>query len=325
MQATIEIVLPVFGMVLTGYIVGRTPLLSAEGIKGINNFVFYVAIPALLFRSMSTLEVPENVDGLIIPGFFIPAVGIFLAGLLVARWILKLDLDQAAIFGMGGTFGNNVLMGIPLILLAFGQEGLLAHLFIISFHPLIMVTIPTLVIEIHRSRDGTDGSGGPRGSVWKIVTKSLISLLKHPVIAGMLLGLAWGWADLGLWKPVETFVEMLKAAAGPAALFAVGATMTTFKVGEKIAHSIIMVAMKLLILPASVFVFCNIVFGVAPIWTAVATIGAAMPGGVNIYLLASAYDVYVARSTTAILISTAASVLTLGLLVGFLVPWVGTQ
>lgn len=320
MQATIEIVLPVFAMVLCGYIIGRTPLLSAEGIKGINNFVFYVAIPALLFRSMSTLKVPENVDGLIIPGFFIPAIAIFFGGLIVARWILKLELDQAAIFGMGGTFGNNVLMGIPLILLAFGQEGLLALLFIISFHPLIMVTIPTLVIEIHRS-----GRDGEAKSVGAILGKALISLLKHPVIAGMLLGLLWGWAGLGLWTPVETFVDMLKAAAGPAALFAVGATMTTFRIGDKIAHSVIMVVMKLLILPASVFVVCTFIFDVAPIWTAVATVSAAMPGGVNVYLLASTYNVYVERSTTAILISTAASVITLGLLVGFLVPWVGTQ
>ncbi len=317
MQATIEIVLPVFAMILCGFVVGKTPLLSAEGIKGINNFVFYVAIPALLFRSMSTLKVPETVDGSIIPAFFIPALGVFLLGILIARLALRLNLDQAAIFAMGSTFGNNVLMGIPLILLAFGEEGLLAHLFIISFHPLILVTIPTLLIEIQRS------GGGDRKSVWMIIGKALYSLLKHPVIFGMLAGLLWGWAGLGLWKPVETFADMLKSAAGPAALFAVGATMTTFSIGGNIAHSVMMVVLKLIVLPAAVFASCLYVFEMDPIWTAVATIAAALPSGVNVYLLATRYDVYVARSTTSILISAAASVVTLSLLVGFLVTWVG--
>ena len=318
MQATIEIVMPVFAMILCGFVVGKTPLLSAEGIKGINNFVFYVAIPALLFRSMSTLTVPETVDGNIIPAFFIPAVGVFLLGILIARLSLRLNIGQAAIFAMGGTFGNNVLMGIPLILLAFGEEGLLAHLFIVSFHPLVLVTIPTLLIEIQRS-----GSNGAKKSIWMILGKALYSLLKHPVIFGMLAGLLWGWAGLGLWKPVETFMEMLRSAAGPAALFAVGATMTTFSVGGNIAHSMIMVVLKLIVLPAAVFASCHYLFGIDPIWTAVATIAAALPSGVNVYLLATRYDVYVARSTTSILVSAAASVVTLSLLVGFLVTWVG--
>src|SRR3546814_18941750 len=51
MQSILETVLPIFGLVLCGYVVGRKGWMSEEAIKGLNTFVFYFAIPALLFRA----------------------------------------------------------------------------------------------------------------------------------------------------------------------------------------------------------------------------------------------------------------------------------
>lgn len=314
MQATVEIVLPVFGMVLCGYLVGRTRLFTEAGIKGLNNFVFWVAIPALLFRSMGTLDVPEAIDGGIIVAYFLSCLIVFGGALLFGRRLLALKYDEAAIFGMGGVFGNTVMLGVPLVLMAFGEEGLLALLFIISFHPLILITLPTVVIELAR---------GHGGGVVAILVSALKSLLKNPVILGMLSGLLWRQTGFGLWGPVETFIDMLRAGATPAALFAVGATMTTFKIAGNLRHSLIVVLIKLAILPTVVWVMATLIFRLDPLWASVATVAAALPTGVNSYLLASAYDVYVARVTTAVLISTALAVLTVGLLIGVLSPAVG--
>ncbi len=316
MQATLEIVLPVFGMVLCGYLVGRTPLLTAEGIRGINNFVFWVAIPALLFRSMSTLRIPETVDFAIIPAYFLSCGLVFASGLLVARKGLALKFDEAAIFGMGSTFGNMVLLGLPLVLLAFGEQGLLAMLLIISFHPLILITLPTVVIEVAR---------GHGENALQILWSALKGLLKNPVILGMLAGLFWRAADLGLWQPVETFIDMLKAGATPAALFAVGATMTTFHIAGNVRHSLAMIPLKLVVMPALTWLMTAHVFALDPLSVAVATVAAALPSGVNVYLLASTYEVYVARATTAILISTAISVISVGLLIGLFAPEVSVR
>ncbi len=311
MQATIDIVLPVFGLTLCGWLVGKSPLLSSEGIRGINNFVFYVAIPALLFRSMSTLTVPETLDGAIIVAYFLSCGLVFTAALVLGHKGLALKLDEAAIFGMGGIFGNQVMFGVPLILLAFGEQGLVALLFIISFHPLILITVPTLVIEIAR------GGGNNAG---QILWSALKGLLRHPVILGMLSGLVWRQTGLGLYPPVETLVDMLRDAATPAALFAVGATLTNFRVAGNVRHALLVVAVKLAVMPAVVWTVSALIFRLDPLWTAVATIAAAMPTGVNVYLLASSYDIYVARATTATLISTAASIVTVGVLINLLVP-----
>lgn len=311
MQAVLDVVLPVFGLILCGWVVGKTPLLTREGIRGINNFVFWVAIPALLFRSMGTLTVPDTVDPLIIPAYFSAVFVVFCTAIILGRKAMALPLDQAALFGMGGVFGNLVLLGMPLVLLAFGEEGLVAALFIISFHPLILITVPTLVIELAR---------GQRDKVGQILWSAAKALTHNPVILGMLAGLFWRAAGLGLWGPVETFIDMLRGAATPAALFAVGATMTTFKIAGNLKHAFATVGLKLVALPVLVWISTSYVFGIDPLWAAVATVCAAMPTGVNVYLLSSSYDIYVARTTTAILVSTAIAIVTVGVLIGLLAP-----
>lgn len=311
MQAVLDVVLPVFGLIFCGWVVGKSPLLSPEGIRGINNFVFWVCIPALLFRSMGTLRVPETVDPLIIPAYFSSCLIVFFGGILVGRKALGLPLDQAALLGMGSTFGNTVLAGIPLILLAFGEQGLVVLLFIVSFHPLILITLPTAIIELAR---------GERGKTGQIIWSATKALMSNPVILGMLAGLAWRVAGLELWGPAETFIDMLRNAATPAALFAVGATLTTFRIAGNVRQSLVVVVLKLVAMPALVWVMTVYVFQVDRLWASVATVCAALPTGVNAYLLASMYDTYVARTTTAILISTVLSIVTVGVLIGLLAP-----
>lgn len=311
MQTVLDIVLPVFGLILAGYGVARTPLLDEAGIKGLNNFVFYVAIPVLLFRSMSQLSIPDTADPLMPVAYFTAVAIVFAGGLVIARSIFELPLDQAAMMAMGCTYSNLLLLGLPLAFLAFGDEGLLAILLIISFHPLVLVTLTTVIIELargHRERSG------------RVLLSSLGALIRNPVIVGMAAGLLWGAAGFALPKPVATMADLLKAAASPTALFAVGASLTRFRLGGDPAQSATITVIKLLVFPALVWVMCAQVFGVGPLWTAVATLAAAMPTGVNTFLLASAYNTYLARSATAVLISTALSVLTVGALIALLGP-----
>jgi len=310
----VDIVLPVFGMVAIGYGVGRTPLLTPEGIRGLTNFVFFVAIPALLFRSMSTLELPETVEVAVIPAYFGTALAVMALGMLVGRAAFGLTLDAAAVFGMGGTFSNTVLLGLPIVLLAFGEQGLLALLFILAFHPLVMLTVPTVVVEVARGE-------GVRAR--EVAVSATAALLKNPIIIGMLAGLGFGTTGWGLPGAIETLIDMLKAAATPAALFALGASLTQYRIAGSLPESMTMVAIKLVVFPAAMFAVCRFVFDLGPLWTAVATLNAAMPTGVNVFLLASTYQVMVARAATAVLISTALAVVSASVLIGWLGPAAG--
>src|SRR5690349_14256466 len=70
MLTVLGILLPVFGLIAIGYGMARTPLLRNEGVRGLGSFVYYVALPALLFRSTATPPSGESGSGAIIAAFF---------------------------------------------------------------------------------------------------------------------------------------------------------------------------------------------------------------------------------------------------------------
>ncbi len=311
MQAVLDIVLPVFGLVLLGYLIARTPLLTPEGIKGITNFVFFVAIPVMLFRSVSSLKIPASVDPLLPIAYFSAAFVVYGAAMALARFGFRLGGDQSALFAMGSTYSNMVLLGLPLVYLALGDEGLIAILLIIAVHSLALITLTTIMIELSRGK----------GDTWRrTVLTAAGALVRNPVILGLAAGLIWGATGLELPKSLERLADMLKAAAPPAALFAVGASLAAFRLLGDPAQSAAIIIVKLLVLPAAAWVSARYVFGLSPLNVAVATLAGAMPTGVNVFLLASAYDTYRERSATAVVVSTALAVITVGLLIAVFAP-----
>ncbi len=311
MIATLFIVLPVFGLILCGYLVGRTRLLSAEGIKGLTNFVFFVAMPALLFRSLATLERPEGVDFGIVFAYFSACLVVFGGAMVIARFVFREDLEQQAMLGMSATFSNSVLLGIPLVLTAFGDDALLPAMLIIGFHPIILIALPTIVIEIHRGRGGR---------WYQVIGATLVALLRNPIVVGMALGVAYGGLGLGLYPVIDRFLELIGGAGPPTALFAVGAALTAYKIGGDLREVAVAMTLKLIALPAVVWIMTAYVFAIDPAWVAVAVVIAATPIGINVFLLAATYNIYVARAAAGVLLSTAIAWLTVAALLALLLP-----
>jgi hypothetical protein len=115
-------------------------------------------------------------------------------------------------------------------------------------------------------------------------------------------------------------IDLLAAAATPAALFSLGATLAGFRLAGDLGESLVVVAIKLLVLPLVVWLFATRVFHLGDLDTAVATTCAALPTGSNAFILAQRYDLYVARAASSVLISTALSIVTLGALLAALAP-----
>ena len=315
METTLPIVLPVFGLILLGYLVGRTRLLSEEGVRGLTNFVFYVAMPVFLFRATATLEWPEDVDLSILLAYFGAAAVMFAAAAAIGRFVFGHDLQFQGFLAMGATFSNSVLVGVPLTVTAFGERAILPLMLVVGFHPLILMALPTILIETHRGR----------GGAWhKLVRTVLTALLKNPIILGMVSGLIYGRLGLPIAGVADEFISLLAKAGPPTALFAVGAGLTAYKIGGDTREVLLATALKLIALPALVWLSCDLVFGLDPLWTAVAVTVAATPIGVNVFVFANTYQVYMARAAAMVLISTAVAWLTVAALLALLLPTVGT-
>ena len=308
MSTTVEIVLPVFGLLLAGWLMARIRLLSPDGVRGLTTFVFYIAIPALLFRNLGLGQTPGFGDLAIVAAYFLPSLAIVaVAGLLLGR-LLGLKPTERVVFGMGGAFSNNVQLGIPLVLAAYGEGALVLLMLIISVHSIVMIGVPTATMEIVR------GKGDRAGTVLRTTLKALV---RNPIIVALCAGLIWGIAGWPIPALVDRFAGMLGQAAVPCSLFAMGAALAGYRLAGAMRDAVLTAGVKLLLHPVLVWLMASVVLDLPPLQVAVATTAAALPIGVNVFILAQTYETYTARASSAIVLSTAASIISLGLLVTY--------
>ena len=132
--------LPVVLLIGIGFAAGRLKLIRGEAVRDLSNLVFLVLVQALLFRTMATADL-ARLDLRSVALYYIVAGAMFFA-LLLIRGLTS----RSAVLALAAIFSNTLMIGVPLVQLAYGQAGLV-HLFtLISMHALILLTMATVVM-----------------------------------------------------------------------------------------------------------------------------------------------------------------------------------
>lgn len=297
--------MPLFGLMAAGFVAGRARWLSGEQVKGLSFFVFNLAVPALLFRTLGRGDIMAALDLRFLGVFFAGTFLVMVSAGIVGRFVFALAREDIPVMALGAAYPNIVLLGIPLIYALFGEAGLLPVTMIVSVHSLILLPLTIVLIELARG-------AGSIGRAWRPV---LDGVFKNPVILSILAGIAFNLTGLDMPGPVDGFTRLLGGASAPCALFALGATLSAYRLGGDLRESLSMVAFKLVLHPFLVWLLATQIFELPPLWVVVATITAALPTGVNVFIIAQRYEIYLARTTAAVLISSAVSVATITALV----------
>lgn len=304
MQAVLGVVGPVFVIIGLGWLSAWRGLIDGAGFAGLNRFVFTFCAPALLFLGGTSGGVA---GGRAAFAFFLGAFAIY-AGVLLAAW-RRLPLGDAGMLALDSCFGNTLMMGLPLILAAFGQEGLSVLLGILVLHSMVLLGLATVVAEVAQHARAP----------WRRVLRATITgMARNPVVVAVFAALIWRL--VGLPAPggvVRRVLEMLGAAAPAAALFCLGGGLAGFDARAAWRSTLVATAAKLLVMPALVWGMSRL-FALTPLESAVAVVAAALPTGANAFLLSQRYRVAPERSGATVLVSTAASVVTLAWLIGWL-------
>ncbi|MSP50442.1 MAG: AEC family transporter [Alphaproteobacteria bacterium] len=310
MSAIIDVVLPIFGVVLAGYLVGRLGIIKDERIDGLADFTFFVAIPALMFRSVVRSVRWEGADPGVLLAYFGASVLLFGLMAAIGGRAFRARFEESAVLGLAVTFGNSVQLGIPLVFRAFGESGMLPLMLIISFHSIVLIGLATVLVEIGRGR-----GGGP----WAAALQAAKGSARNPIIIAMSAGLLGAAFEVELPQALDDFLGLIGSAGIPCALFALGAQLTRFRLAGSLGPMAAIVVVKLLVLPAIVWVFA-IALGLRPETVAVATLAAGLPTGANVFILANRYQVYQAPVASAVVASTALSLVTVAALIAWLAP-----
>ena len=289
--------LPFFAVIGLGFAAGRTRFFSIGATAYLTKFVFYFALSAMLFGFAANLDLSETFSWAFVWAYLLASILVWLlvAGVALLRGTKPVE---ALIEAHCGVIGNVGFLGIPMLTLLLGKIAVGPVLLVLAVDLIVFSSLLTLGVTAL-------GGGGMSPGMFRLLG---LGLVRNPMIVSVVLGLAWGATGLALPVPVNEFLTLLGAAATPCALFAIGASLAG-RSAERLEIAAWLSFAKLVLHPAAVAVAAFLIFPVEPVAAGVMVAAAALPVAGNVFILAQHFGVAPQRVSTAILVSTAASVL----------------
>ncbi|UDL95880.1 AEC family transporter [Lichenihabitans sp. PAMC28606] len=303
MLTTVLVLVPIFALILVGYLCRRSGILGPHSTTELNRFVVYLALPALLFDIMAHTSVAAFYQ----PGF-IEVFGLSCAIVFAITIAIRLrkprHLADASIDGLNAAYGNTGFIGFPLTLIVFGKASLAPTTAAAIITVCILFGVAIVLIEIGLQAERR---------VLHLASKVGRSLVKNPLLLSPVLGGLVAATGLSLPDSVEVFLKLLGGAASPCALVALGLFLAqnTETAQNDTPATLFLVGLKLILQPAVAWVLATLVFGLSPALTKMAVVLAAMPTGTGPFMLAEFYGREAGITSKAILISTVVSLFTI--------------
>src|SRR5439155_12427032 len=152
MNALINVVIPVFGIILTGYLAGRFGVLGPESAAALNRFVYYFAIPSATLIFAARAPIDRIFDWPFIGAFVSGSVLTLLIALIVGRLWFRHDTATLSVAGVTAVFGQVIGIGLPLLLTAYGPDGALPPIVAALIYVVLFLTSVIAVWRPHARR-----------------------------------------------------------------------------------------------------------------------------------------------------------------------------
>jgi malonate transporter and related proteins len=300
MLANLQIILPVFLLVGAGYLAAKRNIFGPDQADAVMKFAQTFAIPALLFSAVARLDLSAVFQPQLLASFYAGNTFAFIVGGLIARYYFKRPPGAAVAVGFSGMFANSVLLGFPIIERAFGADALQPVYALVAIHAPYCYIVGITTMEVVRA------DGQPLRKTVKRILKEIFS---NSLTIGLMLGFAVNLSGITLPQFVWSPIKMMVSAAIPAALFALGGIMVRYKLADRIGETTVVLILKLFVHPGIAYVLATQVFDMSIEFTRAAVMTGAMAPGINVYVFASLYDRAKGTAASAVLLGTAASIL----------------
>ena len=194
----------------------RGKVLSKPDMRPLSLFVLHFAVPALVFRTVSTRPIYEVFNPGFIAAYALGSLTVFFLGLFLARSILKKDLSTAAIMALGVSLSNSAFIGYPVAAGVLGEQAASILVQCMLVENVLMMPLALAVAE---------AGSGKAGRWLAKIADTAQRLVRNPIVLAILLGAIVSVAGFSLPEPVTVSVNMLGSVAAPAALFVIGGTL----------------------------------------------------------------------------------------------------
>ncbi len=298
--------LPVVALISVGWLLARVGWVGAGLTKPLSTLAFMVLTPVLLFRTMSRVDIAQ-LDAT--PALaYIGALGLTFGGMLWWRGLNR----TAAVLALAVTYSNAVMIGIPLIGLAFGELGLVTLLTLIPIHSLVLLTTATVALEIAVAREQAAAAPASARRILQVGLRAAGRALLHPVPLPIIAGLLFAQTGLVFPAWLDQGMRWVGNAFGPLALLLVGFALAASSVGKQLRQALVLCGIKNLVMPLLCIVLGTLL-GMRGVPFAVLVVTAALPIGANVFLFSQRYGVAQELVTASVALSTVLSLVSVTL------------
>jgi len=296
-------ILPLFSLVAFGFLCKNKKIISVSYLKYITRFVMYISLPAVLLVKLSLADFNTLIDFKFLTAYLCSLFVIMLISIIIAYKTFSKDVKNSIMLGLGSVYGNIGFLAIPVLSTTIGEWVSVPLALMLTLDLLVLLPIATFFLQINNN-------SGSRLTPIKVLTRSLL----NPLILSIVLGLLLSTLEVSLPSNILVVLEYLGKAAGPCAMFIVGTSLYGRKINHNPVSAVYMSTFKLLIMPFAVY-FLMTLLSVNPDWVIAATLGAAMPCAAVLGVIAEDHQAMPQQASTAVLITTVLSVLTIPLLI----------
>lgn len=298
MADILALTIPFFGIILLGSLTRLKGWFSAADGRMISRYVFFVVLPPFMFVAITARPLNDIFNPEFTLRYELVTLTLFGLAFIVGRYLLKLSRKEASLFSLNASYPNYGYIGVPLALLAFGEDAAVPMAVILVVNNAVLVLLVALFI--------TDETSGGAGSTF---VKTMASLVKNPLLMSVVVAMGFSASGLNMPEMPALFLDLLAGAAAPTALFALGIALVGQPVraawGELGALALFKLFMHPLMM-ALVFLGWPAIgpYPFDPLWIKIALIFSCLPVAANVFNLAEFYGVYSGRTATSIMLST---------------------
>ena len=293
MLYVLQLTLPFFAIIGIGAFCRRIGFIEASAGSLMARFAFYVALPPFLFMKVAAAPVEQMLNLGFVIRYEIGTFVIFVGAALIGGMLFRLAGSERAIFGLNAAYSNYGYIGVPLVIMAFGEAAAVPSALILLADSIMLVVL-------------TAGFAALTPSV-KLLTSlknTLLALLQNPLLISVVGGFFWALFSLPTPVVIENLFTMLAGAAAPAALFALGITLAGQSLSSGLPEVMCLSLFKLIVHPLLLAVLFLGWPGIDPLWVQVAILAGCLPIAANVYAMSEYYRAYTGRTAAAILLST---------------------
>lgn len=236
---SLDATMPVFLVMLTGYFLKQIGMLNQEFVRVANKLNFNITLPVMLFLDLSTTDLSESFDPKYVG--FTAAVTIIM---IVGTWIgAKLFLKDKSIIGefvQAGYRSSVAVLGVAFVSNMYGNAGLIPMIIIGSVPIYNIMAVVVLTFE----------SSGETANSKEHLRKSIINILKNPIIIGIAAGILGAVVKIDFPQIIDKALASVAGLTSPLALICIGASFEGKKALAKIKPTFTASFIKLVVLPA---------------------------------------------------------------------------